>query len=752
MNHKRITNQILNQKNFTLNSTLNYLFNISNMKKLFSYLLISSMLILSSCTNYDDQFDDLNAQINTLKSQIEGFSSLSSGLTALQGTVASLQSAINNIPVTPATDISGLESDLAALATKIDAIEAALANASTAAEVAALQATLETAQEDIATILANNNVVSENITINDAATLAYATALGDKLAIVNGNVTIVQGELDTEALSAVTSKFVTIVGTVSTTAADTLDFSNLTAVSGDYAVDGHDVDDSSLASVADVTLNYEGAYSQPALKTAGAIVITNKTSTVTGTISVDFSGLTSGTITDAGSGSAGTLNLDSATSVVIGSGAPVISLTAPKALTVELHNAGTLASLTVDTVSATSVIVQATKVTGAATITATADVTLAATTAGSLAISAGKLSAAALTGSGATIITAEEVSLPTLATLSAASTLTTDALTLGAIATVTGTLTLDGPTDINFPALTKADIINADTALSFSAGALTTSADINTASATTMVLKSATAAHIADLATLESLTLNGQATAFDAGAAAALTSLSVTGTSSSASTFAVGNAPELVSVSLAGKFASATIEGALAELTTVSTSGLIESLTVSGTTALEGIDLAHTSADVSTVIIANNADLGSLTTSTDYMTELTVTGNSALTSADFSSYTNVVNDTAATASVTIAIGTNSLTATFTPATAAGGATAFAEATIVSASLATLSGYIQDVYDVDPAMISLSMDPAATTKGTTISAFSVANGTQVTGSTLPTGAIASEEANALVSAN
>ena len=67
------------------------------MKKLFSYLLISSMVVLSSCTNYDDQFDDLNAQINTLKSQIEGFSSLSSGLTALQGTVASLQSAINNI-------------------------------------------------------------------------------------------------------------------------------------------------------------------------------------------------------------------------------------------------------------------------------------------------------------------------------------------------------------------------------------------------------------------------------------------------------------------------------------------------------------------------------------------------------------------------------------------------------------------------------------------------------------------------------
>ena len=128
MNQKRITNQILEQKDFTLNSTLNYLFNISNMKKLFSYLLISSMVVLSSCTNYDDQFDDLNTQINSLKSQIEGFSSLSSGLTALQGTVSSLQAAVNALPktATPATDISGLEASVAAL-------QAQLANAATSA-------------------------------------------------------------------------------------------------------------------------------------------------------------------------------------------------------------------------------------------------------------------------------------------------------------------------------------------------------------------------------------------------------------------------------------------------------------------------------------------------------------------------------------------------------------------------------------------------------------------------------------------
>ena len=132
MNQKRITNQILTQE-LSLNSTLNYLFNISNMKKLFSYLLISSMVVLSSCTNYDDQFDDLNSQINSLKGQIEGFSSLSSGLTALQGTVASLQSAVANIPVTPATDISGLESSLETLAASVAELQTALASAASSA-------------------------------------------------------------------------------------------------------------------------------------------------------------------------------------------------------------------------------------------------------------------------------------------------------------------------------------------------------------------------------------------------------------------------------------------------------------------------------------------------------------------------------------------------------------------------------------------------------------------------------------------
>ena len=155
----------------------------------------------------------------------------------------------------------------------------------TAAEVTALTAALAAAQADLATILQNNNVLSANIVINDAATLAYATALGDKVSIINGNVTITQGSLDSAAVSAVTSKIATVVGTVSVTAASALDFSALTAVSGNYEVDGFDVEDEALASAANVTLSYGGGYTQPNLTTAGAINLdtTPYTSTSTGT-------------------------------------------------------------------------------------------------------------------------------------------------------------------------------------------------------------------------------------------------------------------------------------------------------------------------------------------------------------------------------------------------------------------------------------------------------------------------------------
>jgi len=149
------------------------------MKKLFSYLLISSMVVLSSCTNYDDQFDDLNTQINALKTQIAGFSSLSTGLTSLQGTVASLQSAVANIP---ATDLSGLESDLTDLSALVKALQAQVAATATALEAgtvsdAAIAAAIKVVQDNQAALdTAVAAVTAAQATLATAADVAAVTA------------------------------------------------------------------------------------------------------------------------------------------------------------------------------------------------------------------------------------------------------------------------------------------------------------------------------------------------------------------------------------------------------------------------------------------------------------------------------------------------------------------------------------------------------------------------------------------------
>jgi len=220
------------------------------------------MVVLSSCTNYDDQFDDLNTQINTLKSQIEGFSSLSSGLTALQGTVASLQTAINNIPVTPATDISGLEASLTKLAAEVTALQTSLASAATAAEVAALQTALTKAQTDLTELLASNNVFTPSgvFKITTPAELTFAESLAGKVGIINGDITVTQSStMDATKLAAVLAKITTVTGDVIYTASGT----SVTPTAGF----------TKLASVTDLTVDAAGDISFPALASAGQVLL-----------------------------------------------------------------------------------------------------------------------------------------------------------------------------------------------------------------------------------------------------------------------------------------------------------------------------------------------------------------------------------------------------------------------------------------------------------------------------------------------
>ena len=167
------------------------------MKKGLLTVLLAS-LVLVGCQNYDDQFDDLNAQISALKSQVDGLSALSGQVSSLSGTISGLQAGISAAQASAASassaasaiDLSGLSASLATLQAEVDAIETAIATTATAAEVAALQTSLTAVETDLADLLTSNNVYATDITVNSAASMASALALGNKVALMNAAVTI----------------------------------------------------------------------------------------------------------------------------------------------------------------------------------------------------------------------------------------------------------------------------------------------------------------------------------------------------------------------------------------------------------------------------------------------------------------------------------------------------------------------------------------------------------------------------------
>ena len=164
-----------------------YKLNFKTMKKGLLTLLAAS-LVFVGCQNYDDQFDDLNAQISALKSQVDGLSSLSGQVSALSGTIAGLQSGI--AAAASSSDLSALSTSLTALQADVDAVQASLATAATASAVAALQVEMDALEADLDDLLVSNNVYSTAITVNSAATMASALALGNKVALMNAAVDI----------------------------------------------------------------------------------------------------------------------------------------------------------------------------------------------------------------------------------------------------------------------------------------------------------------------------------------------------------------------------------------------------------------------------------------------------------------------------------------------------------------------------------------------------------------------------------
>jgi len=315
-----------------------YKLNFKTMKKGLLTLLAAS-LVFVGCQNYDDQFDDLNAQISALKSQVDGLASLSGQVSALSGSISGLQSGI--AAAASSSQLSALSASLTALQAEVDAIEAAIATTATAAEVTALQASLTALEADLDDLLVSNNVYSTAITVNSAASMASAMALGNKVALMNATVSI------TDNAAVADADIQTFVDRIKTMNA------KLTYSSG--SATGFTPTFNELTSAKDMELTPAGDLSFAKLASAGTIEIHDDYETKI--TSVDLGAATSieGLTTDEGGTDAtNTVRLNSATNLDLG------SLTRyGTALTIDIKKGATLDISSLNDINAAGTAVEA---------------------------------------------------------------------------------------------------------------------------------------------------------------------------------------------------------------------------------------------------------------------------------------------------------------------------------------------------------------------------------------------------------
>ena len=310
-----------------MKNTNKYKLNIKTMKKGLLTLLAAS-LVFVGCQNYDDQFDDLNAQISALKSQVDGLAALSGQVASLSSTISGLQAG-----VAKSGDLAGLEASLASLASEVDAIQADLATAATAADVTALQADLAAVQADLNEILASANIYQNDVTIASVNDLDTFEDLGSNINIVNGSVVITRSAaMDTATLQAVIDNIFTVNGNIVYT-----DVVGTASNSFD-----------NLTSVQDITMtNVDGAVSFATLTTAEVIDIDeaagdhdNDADTANAGMMTSLSMPLLASATSIDIGGANTINLeDSGTSVNINS---IAKFGTANALTIHTKTGGTL--------------------------------------------------------------------------------------------------------------------------------------------------------------------------------------------------------------------------------------------------------------------------------------------------------------------------------------------------------------------------------------------------------------------------
>jgi len=217
---------------------------------------LASALLVVGCQNYDDQFTNLESQISALASTVAGLSQVQSDLSSLAGTVGSLTATVSNLGSTIDTAVADGLVDIQA---DITAIEAAVADVASSEEVSDLSDQVASSQEDLDELLTSSNFFSGDLTINSVSTLAFAQTLGEKLAIINGDVTIsLSPTMDATIAQEVVDNIGTVVGD--------FDFSSTTSAVTALTFDN-------ISGTGDLSVDQAGPYSFAGLTSAGAITL-----------------------------------------------------------------------------------------------------------------------------------------------------------------------------------------------------------------------------------------------------------------------------------------------------------------------------------------------------------------------------------------------------------------------------------------------------------------------------------------------
>ena len=623
--------------------------------------LLAAALTIVGCQDYDSQFKELTTLVTGLATDVAGLQTVSTDIANLRTTVDGLATSL---------DVAGIQTDL-------DALEAALVGVADETDLTALAEALAALQQDVTELLAANAVINQSITINSEATLQYvesliSTATDDPTVIVNGSVTVESAFANADAslttrINAVTNKIATILGVDNGTglvlthsASSTVNFNALSFIDKNMEITGgafgHDVLTTITGSIDET---HTGAFDYPLLTSAATITIGTDHSSV-----VLPTSATIGAISTTGSAT-GELWLKKATTVSTGK-ALVSSLTAPKATAVTI---GTKAA-------------QAGNVAIATTLNAVINLT-STSLAGNLTVTGGASqttffgSSLTYVGGTTTVGDYAEAHFTKVTQFGGNTAIGAAVLDLSALTSnASGTLVFSRATTVD----TQKLVVSSN--VTYTAATTAHFASTNQAS---MTLPAVTTLKVFKQGVKTDLDVSGYTT---------MTDFTIGGAQGSApfitkvtNTVAIGGAALVNATILDGDYDVVTVTGAA--LRSLTTGGEIRSFTLNAATGLTAVTMDHdhiSGSDAAALVVTGNTALTALAPSAlTYIGNVTITGNTLMTSLDLSSFDTIP----LAGAYTMAISGNKLTGTYVAATEGSTTTAFVEAQVKSDDFNTL---------------------------------------------------------------